>query len=258
MQVTASIQRMCDLCAMENREFIISGMTCGGCVARAKKAFESLEGVTSAQVQLEAPQAVLSLEKALSLEELQQALSGAGHYTLSEMAPKGTTATAQETADSERGFFETYKPLLLIVGLLLLVTGSLQWGQWNGMEWMRHFMAGFFLVFSFFKLLNVQGFAASYRMYDWIAGAWPAWGFIYPFVELALGMAYLVDFQPFATNVITFVLMVLGAGSVIQSNLNKRKIQCACLGDVFNLPMSFVTIVEDGAMALMAGWMLLS
>ena len=36
-------------------------------------------------------------------------------------------------------------------------------------------MAGFFLVFSFFKLLNVQGFAASYRMYDWIAGVWPGW-----------------------------------------------------------------------------------
>ncbi|MFM1884548.1 MAG: hypothetical protein RL168_732 [Bacteroidota bacterium] len=242
---------------MENREFIISGMTCGGCVARAKKAFESIEGVASAHVQLEAPQAVLRLEKALSMGELQQALSGAGHYTLSEMAPKGT-AEVQVLDATERGFFETYKPLLLIVGLLLLVTGSLQWGQWNGMEWMRHFMAGFFLVFSFFKLLNVQGFASSYRMYDWIAGAWPMWGILYPFVELALGMAYLVDFQPFATNVITFVLMVLGAGSVIQSNLNKRKIQCACLGDVFNLPMSFVTIVEDVAMALMAGCMLWS
>lgn len=252
---------MCDLCAMENREFIISGMTCGGCVARAKKAFESLEGVHEAHVQLEAPQARLSLEKPFTLEELQSALNAAGSYTLSAVKPAppvAASAPATAASSKERSFFETYKPLLLIVGLLLLVTGALQWGSWNGMEWMRHFMAGFFLVFSFFKLLNVKGFAESYRMYDWVAGAWPTWGYVYPFVELALGMAYLVDFLPFATNVITFVLMVLGAGSVIQSNLNKRKIQCACLGDVFNLPMSFVTIVEDGAMALMAGWMLLA
>lgn len=252
---------MCDLCAMENREFIISGMTCGGCVARAKKAFESLEGVQEAQVQLEAPQATLSLDNSCTLEELQTALNAAGPYTLSAVKPAvvaSTSAPAPSISSKERSFFETYKPLLLIVGLLLLVTGAIQWGSWNAMEWMRHFMAGFFLVFSFFKLLNVKGFAESYRMYDWVAGAWPTWGYVYPFVELALGMAYLVDFQPFATNLITFVLMVLGAGSVIQSNLNKRKIQCACLGDVFKLPMSFVTIVEDGAMALMAGWMLLA
>ena len=258
-KVTTRVRRMCDLCAMENREFIISGMTCGGCVARAKKAFESLEGVHEAHVQLEAPQATLSLEKPFTLEELQSALNAAGSYTLSAVkpvAPVAASAPATAASTKERSFFETYKPLLLIVGMLMLVTGAIQWGSWNGMEWMRHFMAGFFLVFSFFKLLNVNGFAESYRMYDWVAGTWPTWGYVYPFVELALGMAYLVDFQPFATNVITFVLMVLGAGSVIQSNLNKRKIQCACLGDVFNLPMSFVTIVEDGAMALMAGWML--
>jgi len=235
-------------------------MTCGGCVARAKKAFESIEGVIEAHVQLEAPQATLSLEKTLTLEELQSALNAAGAYTLSAMksaAPDPTPAPTPAITSKQRSFFETYKPLLLIVGLLLLVTGALQWDSWNGMEWMRHFMAGFFLVFSFFKLLNVNGFAESYRMYDWVAGVWPTWGYLYPFVELALGMAYLVDFELFATNVITFVLMTLGAGSVIQSNLNKRQIQCACLGDVFNLPMSFVTIVEDVAMAFMAGWMLL-
>ena len=246
---------------MVNCEFIISGMTCGGCVARSKKAFESLDGVREAHVQLQTPQARLSLDKSYTLEELQSALSAAGPYTLSAvkpMAPDATPAPAPAISSNKRSFFETYKPLLLIVGLLALVTSAIQWGSWDGKEWMRHFMAGFFLVFSFFKLLNVKGFAESYRMYDWVARAWPTWGYMYPFVELALGMAYLVDLQPFATNVITFVLMALGAGSVIQSNLKKRKIQCACLGDVFNLPMSFVTIVEDVSMALMAGWMLLS
>lgn len=43
---------------------------------------------------------------------------------------------------------------------------------------------------------------------------------------------------------------------VIQSVLNKKTIQCACLGAVFNLPMSTVTIVEDLLMVVMAGIML--
>jgi hypothetical protein len=36
----------------------------------------------------------------------------------------------------------------------------------------------------------------------------------------------------------------------------KRKFQCACLGAVFNLPMSTITLVEDLLMVGMAGAML--
>jgi len=45
---------------------------------------------------------------------------------------------------------------------------------------------------------------------------------------------------------------------VLQSVLNKRKIKCACLGDVFNLPMSTITIIEDALMIGMSGVMLLA
>ncbi len=34
---------------------------------------------------------------------------------------------------------------------------------------------------------------------------------------------------------------------VIQSVMKKRKIQCACLGTVFNLPMSTVAIIEKSS-----------
>jgi hypothetical protein len=43
---------------------------------------------------------------------------------------------------------------------------------------------------------------------------------------------------------------------VVQSVLNKRQIRCACLGAVFNLPMSTVTIIEDGLMIVMSLLML--
>jgi len=232
-------------------------MTCGGCVARVKKALESLPGVQDTHVQLETPQLSLVMDPSLSFGTIQKVVMEAGHYTVSEIAPSNEEppAAVKDFID-QRGFFATYKPLWLIVGLLMLVTASLEIENGDVMRWMRHFMAGFFLVFSFFKLLNVQGFAASYRMYDWIAGVWPGWGYVYPFVELALGMAYLLNIAPVFTHSVTLVLMILGAGSVIQSNLSKKKIQCACLGDVFDLPMSFVTIVEDVLMALMAAVML--
>ena len=113
-------------------------------------------------------------------------------------------------------------------------------------------------VFSFFKLLNLSGFAESYAMYDVIAKRFLAWGYIYAFTELALGLAFLTGFNPLVTNSVSFVVMTVSIIGVLQSVLNKRKIKCACLGDVFNLPMSTVTIIEDALMIGMSGIMLLT
>jgi hypothetical protein len=91
-----------------------------------------------------------------------------------------------------------------------------------------------------------------------LATKWRGWGYVYPFVELGLGMAYLANWQPTLTNWVTFVVMGFSAIGVIQAVMNKRKIRCACLGAVFQLPMSTVTIVEDVgmvAMAVVAIWM---
>lgn len=119
-------------------------------------------------------------------------------------------------------------------------------------------MAGFFIVFSFFKLLNLKGFAESYAMYDVVAKKWDGWGYGYAFTELALGLAFLIGFNPILTNAVTLVVMTVSIIGVLQSVLNKRKIKCACLGAVFNLPMSTITIIEDALMIGMSAIMLLT
>jgi hypothetical protein len=124
------------------------------------------------------------------------------------------------------------------------------------METMRYFMAGFFLVFSFFKLLDIQAFATAYARYDLLAMRWPSWGLIYPFLELALGVAYLTNFNPQLTYWLTIGIMGFSAIGVIQAVANNTQIQCACLGTVFKLPMSTVTIIEDVGMVVMAAAML--
>jgi hypothetical protein len=95
-------------------------------------------------------------------------------------------------------------------------------------------------------------------MYDVIAKRIPIWGYAYACIELALGIAYLVNFNPLITNGVTFVVMSISIIGVLQSVLNKKKIQCACLGAVFNLPMSTITILEDALMILMSGIMIYS
>ncbi len=235
-------------------------MTCGSCVANVKKTLEQVPGITAARVSLDPPVASLDMERHVGLEELKAALKAHPKYQISEGPMKMAKQVAPAIeAEEEKSFWQAYKPILLVFGFILGVTLLVEAtsGNFNTMNWMRHFMAGFFLVFSFFKLLDVPAFAMSYSSYDIVARRWLGWGYVYPFVELAFGLLFLTNFLPVFTNAATLVVMSVSTVGVIQSLLAKRKFQCACLGAVFNLPMSTVTLTEDLLMVGMSGAMLL-
>lgn len=208
-----------------------------------------VENVLSVEVSKDENSATITMEKHVALDRLQKALPE--KYRISALQHN-------EIAEQTKGWFETYKPILLIFFYISLVTLLVQFSneKFDAMQWMRHFMASFFLVFSFFKMLNLKGFAESYVMYDVVARRLPAWAYVYTFTELVLGIAFLVNFNPLITNSVTFIVMSISIIGVLQSVLNKKKIQCACLGAVFNLPMSTVTIIEDALMIVMSGVML--
>ncbi len=226
-------------------------MTCSSCVAKAKSQLLMLSDVTEAEVQLTAPQATITMQKHISLTILQNALSKAGNYNISEA--DGGMHNAQ-AAEENQSWLSTYKPILIIGAYIIAITFFVEAakGVFNWENWMQNFMASFFLVFSFFKLLDVKGFAESYSTYDIIAKKWMGWGYVYAFIELSLGVAYLLKYNPLITNGVTFVVMSISIIGVLQSVLNKKKIKCACLGAVFNLPMSTITIIEDGLMIAMS------
>lgn len=229
-------------------------MHCGSCVARISSQVKQHPHVETVTVDLAAGQMEVRADASVSDQAIVALVAAAGDYTATPYASEPVPPSTPD--ERPRGFWTTYRPLLVLVALLGLVPAVALGDGITVHAWMRWFMAGFFLSFSYFKLLDVKAFADAYRMYDWIAKAVPAWGLAYPLVELGLGLAYAADWAPTATNWITLILMLVGAGGVIQSNLQKKSIRCACLGTVFNLPMSTVTIVEDLSMAAMAVWML--
>jgi copper chaperone CopZ len=238
---------------MAIKQYSVSGMTCGGCVNRVKTTLADY--AEAVEVTLDPPQATLT-NPITDLSTLNSALAKVGKYQLSqiEVAP-ATNIHAPE----RQGWFRTYKPLLLVFAYILLVTFAVEVINGNFVlhRWMPNFMAGFFIVFSFFKMLDLAGFASSYAMYDLLAKKISSYGYIYPFIELALGAAYLLRWQPMFTSAITLAVMSFSSIGVIMAVMNKQKIRCACLGTGFNLPMTTVTIVEDLLMVAMAGWMLI-
>ena len=238
------------------KQFKITGMTCSGCMAKVKYLLEQVPGVIDVKdIQLESPQVKLAIKDKVSIVNLEVALSSY-KYEIKEIESDAKT----EIKDKSDAFsLITYKPLILIVlfiaGVCLL--SQHPFNDFNGHKYMRHFMAAFFIVFSFFKLLDIKGFAGSYRMYDLLAEKWKGWAYIYPFIELGLGISYLVNYMPWYTNLTCLLVLGFSSIGVIKSNLDNRKIQCACLGSVFNLPMSFITILENVLMMSMAAYVLL-
>lgn len=236
----------------------ISGMTCSGCQKKVETLLSAVPGVQSVTTDLSKGQATITMSRHIETPTLAAALKDYPKYQLSEPETHTMHAPVVE-AEAQASWFSTYKPILLIFGYITGVTFLLEYlaGGFMLERWMAHFMAGFFLVFSFFKLLNLEGFADSYSTYDIIAKRWRGWGYVYAFTELALGLAFLTGWAPLVVNGITLIVMTISIIGVLQSVLNKRKIKCACLGDVFNLPMSTVTIIEDGLMIAMSALMLI-
>ena len=96
----------------------------------------------------------------------------------------------------------------------------------------------------------------AYAIYDLIAKRSRIYGYAYPLIELALGASYLFGYRLLAMAWITLTLMILGSIGVAAELRKKNKIPCACLGVVFKIPMTWVTLIEDLSMAAMAAVMI--
>ena len=226
------------------KTYQINGMHCMGCVNKVQKAFISHNHISEADVNLKNASVKLQMTNKLQLDELMDVLKNIGDYEMIE----------NESEIQHNKFqLSTYKPLLLVIGFILLVSILSSYKtSFQLMNWMNNFMGGFFMAFSFFKFLDLNGFSNSFATYDIIAKKWKGYGKIYPFIELGLGVAYLLAIHSVITNTICILILTASTIGVIQAILSKKQIQCACLGTVFNLPMSTVTIIENFTMILMA------
>lgn len=223
-------------------------MSCESCVKKITTRLQEHPDISEAVVTLKPPQARIMTKAAFSDEAMTEWLSPLGKYRVQQQE----AAAPSSSLPGEKK--QTYRPLVILLAYLLLViaAASVMHGGFEFGMAMRLFMGGFFVAFSFFKMLDLRGFSDAYRGYDLVAKAIPAYGLVYPFIELALGLAYLADWQPFWVNTATAIVMGVSLLGVLKAVLSRQTIRCACLGTVFNLPMSTVTIVEDSLMLGMA------
>jgi uncharacterized membrane protein YphA (DoxX/SURF4 family) len=140
---------------------------------------------------------------------------------------------------------DDYRPLVVVV-LIALAMAAIELRPMNA------FTGYFFVLLSMFKFFDLKGFADGFQMYDIVAKRFRAYAYAYPFIELALGLGFLSGVWPLLTNVVTVIVMAVSAIGVIQNVLSGSKIKCVCLGTALNVPLSTVSVVENGGMGIMA------
>ncbi len=164
--------------------------------------------------------------------------------------------------DSSPGTQNSYRPLIVIITLIFLVSVMIALrenpaGDSLIKSLISNFMSGFFIVFSAFKLMDLKGFAEGYSTYDLLAKKWFTYGYIYPFIELFFGLAMILNFQEQNVLLAEIIVMTFSGIGVLIKILKKEKFQCACLGTFLKVPLTKVTLIEDFGMSLLAGIMLL-
>ncbi|WP_411767857.1 heavy-metal-associated domain-containing protein [Winogradskyella sp. A3E31] len=232
----------------------VSGMTCGSCKASVEKSLAELANVDDVMVNLDKNEVAISMSSHLDLETLQSALSD--KYTITEKEQRNVFSSSVEQIETKSDFKALF-PLFLILGYISTASILLNFQPWDGVNFMLDFMGLFYIVFSFFKILDLKGFPESFKMYDPLAKVFPTYGWIYPFIELALGLAFLMRFQIDAALIITLIILGTTTIGVAKTLLDKKTIQCACLGTALKLPMTKATLIENSLMIIMAIIMLI-
>lgn len=235
--------------------YTINGMTCNGCRTDVEHKLNAVNAVEKAIVTLENEQAVITMSSHIALAQLQKAISD--KYTITQetnVFDNSAFAKAEPTTSK----LQQLKPLFVILAYISIATVLLNYKRANWNESMLDFMGLFFIVFSFFKLLDLKGFPVSFRMYDPLAKVLPVYGWIYPFIETALGLMLLMRYEVNIALIVTLVILGITTIGVTKTLLDKKAITCACLGTALKLPMTEATFIENAIMIVMAIFMLLS
>ena len=224
--------------------FKISGMTCNGCRSTVENKLSALDGVDNAQVNLTNGEAIVYSKNPISFSLISNSLPS--KYKVIRNIPD------QDNEIIKSNKIKQLKPLFIILGYISVTSILLNFRNWNSTNAMLDFMGLFYIIFSFFKILDIKGFSTSFKMYDPLAKKITIYGYIYPFIEILLGLMFLTRIEVNIALLITIIILGITSVGVTKTLLNKRMINCACLGTTLKLPMTEATFIENAIMITMA------
>lgn len=154
--------------------------------------------------------------------------------------------------DSSAGKNRSYMPVIAVFVTAALLSLASQDG-WMG------FMGYSLAILACLKLMDIDSFVEGFRQYDLLTPYWPAYGRLYPFIELGIALCITAGFAPIWSGITALLVGLLGAISVVKAvYIEKRDLNCACIGGNSRAPLGAVSLSENLMMLFMGVFLLYS
>ena len=161
-------------------------------------------------------------------------------------------------ADPKEG--ETYQPVVAIFAVTILMALTACWalkGELAPVRVLELFVAFSMCVLGILKLQDLQSFATGFIQYDMIAQRYVPYSYVYPFVEAGAGILMIAGLFTWVAAPAALVVSTIGAISVFKAvYIEKRDLNCACVGGGSSVPLGFISLTENLMMMGMSIWMI--
>lgn len=154
----------------------------------------------------------------------------------------------------------TYGPVLWVFATAAAIALAASWATLGSVftvqaaEW---FVAFTMMLLAMLKLQDIEKFLSMFLGYDLLARRWVPYAYAYPFLEWGTGALMAAGVLPWLSIPVALVIGGIGAASVYYAvYVQKRELKCACVGGSGNVPLGFVSLLENVFMVAMAVWML--
>ena len=155
----------------------------------------------------------------------------------------------------------TYQPIVAVFSITFLMAAAACWAALGTLVPVR--IAELFIAFSMcvlgiLKLRDLQSFATGFVQYDLIARRYVPYAYAYAFIETLAGVLMIGGLLPWLAAPAALAIGTIGAISVFKAvYLEKRDLNCACVGGGSKVPLGFISLTENLMMMAMSLWMLL-
>lgn len=157
---------------------------------------------------------------------------------------------------------KSYRPVIAVFAVAAALALALSYSLFHhhvltvrAGEW---FIAFSMTLLAMLKLQDVEKFAMMFLGYDLLARRWVPYAFIYPYAEALAGVLMAGHLLKWLSVPLAAFIGTIGAVSVFYAvYVQKRELECACVGGSGKVPLGPVSLLENVMMVAMAIWMIL-
>jgi len=156
-----------------------------------------------------------------------------------------------------------YTPVVAVFAVAALMALAVTWpvgpDPWDGTAAIlaaERFIATSMCLLAMLKLQDIEKFSNMFLNYDLLARRVVRYAYVYPFAELLAGVLMLAGLLHWLSVPLALLIGSIGAVSVVKAvYVDKRELECACVGGGSKVPLGFVSLTENVMMIAMALWM---